>query len=359
MKYEIVKTDKKPLYIILYEQLRSDIVSGTYHYGAKLPSKRILAEELNISVITVQHSFDLLCDEGYITSKERSGYYVTYKQDDLFFEPSYTNKIKAKTEINDYASDFPFSVFAKTMRKVITEYGSLILEKSPNSGSERLKNVICNYLNRSRGMQVESNQIIIGAGAEYLYSLIIQILGREKIYAAEKPSYEKIEQVYRANGVKCRLLPLCDDGIESNALKSTDAAVLHITPYRSYPSGVTASPSKRNEYIKWARNRCGYIIEDDFESEFTPLHKHEQTVFSLGDNVVYINTFSKTISPAIRVGYAVLPKSLINDFNEKVGFYSCTVPLFEQYVIAEFIDSGEFERHINRVRRKLRQKSKQ
>ena len=242
------------------------------------------------------------------------------------------------------------------MRKVISDYGEAILEKSPNTGHIEFKNAIREYLARSRGIEVENEQIIIGSGAEYLYGILIQMLGRERVFATEKPSYEKIEAVYKANDLKYDLLELGNDGIKSSALNKSNASILHITPYRSYPSGVTASASKRYEYLRWAGD-IKYIIEEDFESEFSILSKPEETVFAMSknDNVIYLNTFSKTISPAVRIGYVLLPKKLLKVFSEKVGFYSCCVPTFEQLVIADFIKSGHFERHINRVRRKKRQ----
>ena len=148
------------------------------------------------------------------------------------------------------------------------------------------------------------------------------------------------------------------NGITTSSLKKSNASVLHITSFNSYPSGVTASASKRQEYISWARERKGYIIEDNYDSEFTVSKKNEDTVFSLsgGESVIYLNTFSRTVSSSIRVGYMVLPKGLLGEFQEKLGFYSCTVPVFEQYVLAELIENGDFERHINRVRRNKRKK---
>ena len=207
-------------------------------------------------------------------------------------------------------------------------------------------------------MNVESNQIIIGSGAEYLYGLIIAMLGRQHIYGIESPSYKKIEQVYRAADVKYELLPLSHDGIDSTALARTRASVIHTTPYRSFPTGITASANKRHEYIRWSSKKGRIIIEDDFESEFSVSPKPKETLYSLSDydNVIYMNTFSKTISPALRVGYMVLSKRLVNDFESKLGFYSCTVPTFEQFVLAQLINSGDFERHINRVRRSLRKR---
>jgi GntR family transcriptional regulator/MocR family aminotransferase len=247
-------------------------------------------------------------------------------------------------------------VLAKTMRRVINDLGEGILQKSPNEGIPELRQSIVQYLRRSRGIQAEPEQIIIGSGSEYLYGLTVELLGRDRVYGMESPSYNKIRQVYEAADVRFEMLPLGRDGIASKALAVTEADVLHITPYRSFPSGVTASASKRHEYLRWARTPGHYIIEDDFESEFSVSSKPVDTLFSHApeDNVIYMNTFSKTVSAGMRVGYMVLPKHLVPIFQEKLGFYSCTVPTFEQFVLAALISGGDFERHINRVRRQKR-----
>ena len=357
MKYTIDK-NKGKAYIQIYEQLKNDIITGAYKLGSKLMSKRLLAEEMGVSVITIEHAYSLLYEEGYIEARERSGYFVTYHPDEAFATPAPHTKVHPPREHNIELDDtFPFSVYAKTMRKILSLYGDDIFTKCSGSGSAELKSAICEYLSRSRGINVSEKQIVIGAGAEYLYGIIVQMLGLERTYAVEYPSYEKIEQVYQANGVDIELLSLGAHGIESESLKQTKASVLHITPYRSFPSGVTASASKKREYIRWVKGgKDRIIVEDDFESEFTLLSKAEETVFSLshGQGVIYVNTFSKTISPAVRVAYMILPENMIEQFNKTVGFYSCTVPYYNQLVLAEFIKNGDFERHINRVRRKLR-----
>ena len=347
----------EPAYLRIYETVRKEIVAGAYAYGTKMPSKRALADRFQVSVITAEHAYALLTEEGYIQPRQRSGYFVTYRETDGFSAPTGQRVQRRHTESPEV--DFPFSVYARTMRRVLTEYGEEILVKSPNLGCWELREAVAAYLGRSRHMQVQPEQIVIGSGAEYLYGLIVQLL-EDNIYAIEDPGYEKIEQVYLANHVTCRLLPLGNDGVESAALANTDARVLHITPYRSFPSGVTASAAKKREYLRWAQKTGGRIIEDDFESEFTLSRKPEETVFSLddGERVIYINTFSKTVAPSVRVGYMVLPKGLLARFQEKLGFYSCTVPAFEQYVLAEFIASGDFERHLSRIRRKKRSAAK-
>lgn len=348
----------EPAYLRLYRQVRQEILQGNYPHNSKLPSKRLMAEETGVSIITVEHAYALLCEEGYVEARERSGYFVIFRQEDGFAaaaeaKPFHGPAIGMPTESS---TAFPFSVLAKTMRSVINDYGEALLNRPPNTGCPELQDAIRQYLARSRGISAEAGQIVIGSGSEYLYSLLVELMGRERIYAIEYPSYKKIEQVYRAAGVSCELLPLGQDGIESSALWASRADVLHISPYRSFPSGVSASASKRHEYIRWAEIGGRYLIEDDFESEFSVSKKPEETLFSHmpEDRVIYMNTFSKTISPSLRIGYMVLPKQLVPVFESRLGFYSCTVPTFMQLVLAELILHGDFERHINRVRRTKR-----
>ena len=355
MKY-IINKEIRPAYLQLYKQIRDDIICGNYSYNTKLPSKRSLAEETGVSTVTVEHAYALLCDEGYVEARERSGFFVIFRKTDGFAASTEQYNGHTVYHTAEALPDFPLSVLSKTMRKVLSEHGELLLEKSPNCGCDELREAIRRYLARNRGIRVKTEQIIIGAGSEYLYGLIADLLGRHRIYAIESPSYKKIEQVYKATEIKYDSLPLTGSGIDSKALCKTEASVLHTTPYRSFPSGVTATASKRYEYIRWSAGNDRYIIEDDFESEFSVFSKPTETLFALSDNdnVIYLNTFSKTISPSLRIGYMVLPEHLVGEFDGKLGFYSCTVPTFMQYVLSELINNGDFERHINRVRRKKR-----
>lgn len=356
MNYSIDK-GKGSAYQQLYRQLREDIINGVFPYNSRLPSKRMLAEESGVSTITIEHAYSLLCDEGYAQARERSGYFVAFRPSDGFATPAVqTAPEPLEYHAHQTHTTFPYSLLSKTMRRVITNYEDVLLEKAPNSGCVELRTALKHYLARNRGIYVEVEQIIIGSGAEYLYGLIVELLGRSRVIAIESPSYNKIERVYQAAEVRYEALPLTSDGIDSQALAATGADILHTTPYRSFPSGVTASASKRHEYIRWAKNAERYIIEDDFESEFSVATVPMETLFAMSDqdNVIYLNTFSKTISPAIRVAYMVLPQKLVAPFEEKLGFYSCTVPTFEQFTLAELINNGDFERHINRVRRSKR-----
>ncbi|MBE5825112.1 MAG: PLP-dependent aminotransferase family protein [Butyrivibrio sp.] len=357
--------DKEKRYLRVYEQVREDIINGRYPVDTKLPSKRVMADSMGVSVITVEHAYELLAEEGYIIPVQKSGYFVTFDDSDIYSLPGKETKAPAPKPGQSAAShtpsdepQFSYSIYARTVRKVLSEFGEYLMEKSPKNGMFELRNAIAWYLLRSRRLEVTPDQIIIGAGAEYLYGLIVQTFGREVSYGVESPSYQKIAKVYGAGGARLEMLKLGNDGIESTQLWESSVKVLHITPYRSFPSGVTASASKKREYLKWSRKNNGFIIEDDFESEFTPSRKPEETIFSLDDEgrVIYVNTFTRTIGSYVRCAYMVLPESLTDKFTEMIGFYECPVPTLDQMIIASLIDSGDFERHINKVRRYNRNK---
>ena len=355
MKYSLDKKAGKPAYLQLYMLLRQDIVDGSLPEGSKLPSKRTLAAELGVSVITVEHALALLLDEGYACARPRSGYYAAFGGR-AHPQPMPRAQVKDMSARVSAPEDFPFSSLSKLMRRVLSDYGERILISSPNSGCMELRLAIAEYLARSRGIKVRAEQVVVGSGAEYLYGLVVQLLGRERVYALEDPCYDKIRRVYEANGAECVGLKMGADGIESDALAAFEGGVLHVTPYHSFPSGVTAPAHKRHEYAAWAREKGAVIVEDDYASELFISSKQIDTVFSLApERTIYVNSFSKTLAPSMRTGYMVLPEGLLAEYERKLGFYSCTVPVFDQYVLAEFIRSGDLERYINRRRRKLRQ----
>ena len=240
----------QPAYERIYESIRQEILCGNYPVGRKLPGKRELADQYGVSVITVAHALELLTEEGYILPQERSGCYVTYQSSDSF---QHSEMTPLRTDLPDQVTlpssadveGFPFSLLSRTMRRVLTDQEERILRKSPNQGLPALRLALSQYLARSRGIRADQEQIIIGAGAEYLYGLLTEMLGKNDVWAIEFPSYEKIEQVYSARGIALDRLPLVCDGVDSASLRQTAASVLHVSPYRSYPSDVTASASKR------------------------------------------------------------------------------------------------------------------
>lgn len=379
----------------LYNLLKSEILSGGYAYGARLPSKRMLAAENGISLSTAETALDILRSEGYIDSAERSGFFCAYRASDLFFSAPDFSEALDVSETPDFSEalvfpdaenkeknafdlpippsfekfsetvaapqeTFPFTSYARAVRRVLADYGEKLLEKPPKNGVPELKTALKNYLLRSRALKVCENQIVIGAGAEYLYGVIAELLGTDKIYGTESPAYSQIARVYAAKGAKVRLLKIGENGILSDELAATDANVLHVTPYRSYPTLATATATKKAEYLRFARERNGYVVEDDYLSEFSPYMKPTETLFGTeaegnGEGrVIYVNTFSKTLSPALRIGYMLLPPALAQAYEKKLGFSSCPVPAPEQYVLAELLSNGSFERHLNRLRRKLK-----
>ncbi|MGI6217595.1 MAG: PLP-dependent aminotransferase family protein [Coriobacteriales bacterium] len=391
MKYLVDKSLGEPAYLQLYEQVKRDIVNGVLSYGDKLPPKRQMAGETQVSIITVEHAYSLLRDEGYVESRERSAYRVSFRSSDGFAPtmgrgpgeavPKYakifktsgsepnsssqaiatsTAEAKARRSSDEILLRFPYSVFAKTARAVLSDAGDGVLEPSPGAGRLELRETLRDYLARKQGIYADVDQIVIGSGAENLYFLIVGMLGSDITVALESPSYEKIRQVYTAHGVTCELLPLGPDGIETEALLSSKADVLHIIPYSSFPTGITAPISKRYEYLNWAERNNSLIVEDDYESEFSVSGKPVESVFALStsDNVIYLNTFSKSISPALRMGYMVLPRHLVGVYEERLGFLSCSVPTFDQLIVARLISSGDFSRHVNRVRRAKRKQLK-
>ena len=218
---------------------------------------------------------------------------------------------------------------------------------------------IAAYLRQFRGMAVDAEQIIIGAGTEQLYSMLVQLLGRGKRYAAEDPGYSKIVRIYRSNQAEVVSIPLDSAGLSVTALERAHADVVHISPSHHYPTGIVMPIARRQELLHWAEQGTDrYILEDDYDSEFRFVGRPIPTLFSVdeGGRVVYLNTFSKTIAPSIRISYMVLPQRLLPAFREKLGFYSSTVSGFEQYTLARFMAEGYYEKHLNRMRKRYHQK---
>lgn len=361
--YEITGKNK---YYTLYKNVREDILRGKFKSGEKLPAKRALAAELGVSVVTVQLAYEQLLAEGYITSRERSGYYV---ENVNVQKSSGDSKFGEKVQIGDNkikymydfvkgatpASLFPFSVWAKLMRGVLADCGEHLLERVPCDGDSDLKREIAAYLYRSRGIDADPRYIVIGAGAEYLYGVIVQLLGRDKLFAVENPGYGKISGTYALNGAKTAPISVIDSGISTEELCGLNADALHISPAHQFPTGVITPASTRSQIIEWARE-SRYIIEDDYDSEFRLSGKPLHTLYSLcPEKVIYMNTFSKSLAPSMRMGYMVLPPALYAEFIKIFSSSANVVPLFEQKTLAAMLGGGYFERHINRLKNYYRE----
>ncbi len=354
------------LYGHLYKCIKNDIINGTLPAGAKLPSKRSFARNLGISTITVENAYQQLIAEGYVFSVQKKGYYVCDIDEDSVLRTGGTGTQKTKqydpaprpimtdfTTTQTAPENFPFTIWARLLRSVISEQKNELMTPSPSAGMARLRLAISTHLHAFRGMDTAPEQIIVGAGTEYLYGLLIQLLGAERTYAVEDPGYRKISKIYGSHSVKCCHIPLDAGGIITSELEYSGADILHISPSHHFPTGIVTPISRRYELLAWAaKSDSRYIIEDDYDSEFRLEGRPVPTLSSIDvmEKVIYMNTFSKSLTPTIRISYMVLPKHLVQRFYDKLSFYSCTVSNFEQLTLARFIEEGYFEKHINRMR---------
>lgn len=355
---------KGPVYKGLYELIKRDIKNGTLKAHEKMPSKRTFAKNLGISVISVENSYEQLISEGYLYAVTKKGYFVSeisnYIQPEIRDSQKISIKIPEVEECEfDFSSNqvdpssFPFSVWTRIIREVLSTKEKELLTLSPCGGVKELRKAISGHLSSFRGMAVSPDQIIVGAGTEYLYSLLIKLLGKDRIYCIENPGYKKLSKIYKNNDAQYRYAGMDDYGILIEELRKCGAEIAHVSPAHHFPTGITMPVSRRTELLEWANEKDGrYIIEDDYDSEFRLNGKPIPPVQSLDikGKVVYMNTFSKSLTSTIRISYMVLPEELANKFYEEMSFYSCTVSTFEQYALSEFIKQGYFEKHINRMR---------
>ena len=356
LTYTLEKTPGVPLYEALYRCIREDILSGALAAGEKLPSKRTLAANLKVSKITVEGAYNQLLAEGYISAKEKVGYFVeqvTPVKKTVSVPPTAAPEKKTQIDLTvNGSAGFPFSVWSKLQRQVMLDLGQTLLLPLPNQGLQSLRRAIAEHLSAFRGMEVSEDNIFIGAGTDFLYNLLIQLLGREICYGVEEPGYEKIRKIYTAGGVNWKSIPMDDQGVIPEKLG--DANVLHISPSHHFPTGIVTPLVRRQALLAWAEEREDrWIIEDDYDSEFRFSLHPMPTMQSLDSRgkVIYMNTFSMTLAPSIRISYMILPDKLMETFRQKLGFYSGTVPSFEQYTLARFLQEGYFEKHLNRMRK--------
>ncbi|MDE7299786.1 MAG: PLP-dependent aminotransferase family protein [Lachnospiraceae bacterium] len=397
LTYSLDNIGSESLYLYLYQCIKNDILSGVLTSGERLPSKRSLAAQLGVSNITVENAYGILQSEGYIYSIPKKGFYVS----DLSFLPSpspaappaFPASPAAPFELPDsrlfpdgqntldsflladwqssqesscfadFVSNrttpesFPFSIWAKLLRETLSTRQRDLLQTPPCGGVPELRSALCGHLKQFRGMEVRPEQIIVGAGTDYLYSLLIRLLGQDKIYAVENPGYGKIARVYRSSGVICRSVSMDERGIRIDELERQEADIAHISPSHHYPSGIVTPANRRYELLAWASAaEQRFIIEDDYDSEFRFAAKPMPTLCGIDtkQKVIYMNTFTKSLAPTIRISYMVLPPRLLHRFYRELSFYASTVSNFEQYTLAKFIRDGYFEKHINRMRNRYR-----
>lgn len=364
LTYDLEARGGLSLYEYLYRCLRDDILSGALAAGERLPSKRALAEHLRVSVITVEGAYQQLVAEGYADARPRLGFYVARVERRLpaaeagepipAEAPPRPWRLDLKSGRAD-PSFFPSALWAKLTRQVLSEGSHLA--PVPPQGLPALREAIARDLRDFKGMTVSPEQIVVGAGAEYLYLLLAQLLGREgTVFALEDPGYPKIRQVYGKWGAVCRPIPLDGQGMALEPLYASGATVAHLSPAHHYPTGIVTPIARRHALLRWAEETDGVIIEDDYDSEFRFIGRPIPTLQSIDTRgrVVYMNTFSQTISPSMRVGFMVLPPRLLERCRRELGFYASTVPALEQQVLARFLSGGGYEQHLSRTRKKYR-----
>jgi len=354
----------------LYNSIKDQIMDGTLGADSKLPSKRTLASHLGVSVITIQNAYAQLISEGYIYSIEKKGFFVTDISVSNSVQtsvnsvlqssvPSQSEPEQKKEWFADFTSNatsaqkFPFTLWAHTMRQVLNSSDEKLLQRSGIKGCLDLRTQIARYLKSFRNMNVSPEQIIIGAGTEALYSMLVQFMGRDKVFAVENPGYKKVRDILELNGATCIPVQIDDQGINPEDLEKNNANIVHLSPNHHFPTGIVMPVRRRLELLAWANasdNR--FIIEDDYDSEFRFNGKPLPTLQSSSpqSNIIYMNTFTKTLSPSFRISYMVLPVSLVDDFVTKLGSYSCQVSAFEQFTLARFMEEGNYETHINRMK---------
>lgn len=370
LTYNLTATGSDSLYESLYKCIKNDILQGKLCAGEKLPSKRSFAKNLGISVITVENAYGQLSDEGYIYSMPKRGFYVS--DIDMVANPNTSAKTSADANLFDdsasiacspYFADFssnqtdseifPFTIWTKTVRSVLNDNRIQLMINPPCGGILPLRNAIVRYLGDFRGMKVAPHQIIIGAGTEYLYGLLIQLLGKDLIYGVENPGYHKIGKICKSMDVSYRHVDLDESGVSIHELEEKKIDIIHTSPSHHFPTGLVMPVSRRYELLGWAaKEKERYIIEDDYDSELRLSGKPFPTLQSIdvSGKVIYMNTFTKTLASTVRISYMVLPEDLAKRFYSELSFYSCTVSNFEQYTLAQFMENGSFEKHINRLR---------
>ena len=340
LTYHLDAQSGVPLYEQLYRAVRADIMSGALAGGTRLPSKRQLAANLRVSQITVETAYGQLAAEGYIVSAPRRGYFV---QEQIAPPPSvHTETVHRtvgkyprnerydydfKTNIVDNGC-FPFSTWAHLSRRVLSEYSARLLEATDPRGVLQLRQEIAHYLHDFRGIAVSPENIVVGAGLEYLIGLLIQLLGHGHVYAVENPGYRKLAQIVTQNSAALRPIPLDKSGLRADVLAESDASVVYLTPSHHFPLGTVMPVARRLELLRWAAGKPGrYIIEDDYDSEFRYASRPIPALRELDreGRVIYVNTFSKSLAPGLRIGYLVLPDALMARYRELRSVYACGV----------------------------------
>ncbi len=355
--FTISFNNNEPLYLQLYKNLKNDIINGKLLPNEQLPSKRKLSTHLNISLNTVLQAYNLLIDEGFIVTKEKIGYFVLdynlslkSKENISIIKDDLVNPVKydLTTKNIDYTS-FPIYNWTKITKNILSNNFD-ILKKTNGKGDTALRKTISKYLYETKGLIVNYENIIIGSGIEYLLTIIVNLLDA-KTYAIEDPGYDKIAKILQNNNKIVNYIPINKEGIDVSALLKTNSEIVYTTPANQFPTGIKMTLQRKIQLINWVKISNHYIIEDDFDSEFKFFSKSSNSFLSFNpEKTIFISTYSRTLSPALRISYTILPDKLLEVYNKKYNFYSSTVSTIDQLILKEFIASGSYSRHLNKTK---------
>lgn len=354
-----------PLYEQIYQYIKNEIRQGKLEAGSRLPSTRILARNLRLSRSTTQMAYDQLLSEGYIEALPCKGYFVCkieelvevrQKGGGTFVEPVDTGSDRYEVDFSPRGIDldsFPFNTWRKISRNTLVDDNKEMFAAGDPQGERALRTAIGDYLHSARGVDCRPEQILIGAGSEYLLMLLSQILGNGRKIAMENPTYKQAYRVLKGEGYSVIPVDMDRYGMDVQRLARSSADVAYVMPSHQYPTGIVMPVKRRQELLAWAYSGADrYLIEDDYDSEFRYKGKPIPALQGMdrGGRVIYMGTFSKSIAPAIRVGFMVLPEHLLEAYRERAGFYLSTVSRIDQNILYQFITQGYYERHLNRMR---------
>ncbi len=380
------------LYEQIYEHIKNEIRAGKLLAGERLPSTRSLAEYLQVARSTVDYAYGQLLDEGYIEASPCRGYFVCPIEELMQLEGAGekafsgvrtedkenggVGKQAGEAEPSDQGVDggsfvcdfspheidmsgFPFGVWKKITKNILTDANSDLFSRGEPQGDKELRLTISRYLHSSRGVNCHPEQIVVGAGNDYLLLLLEKLLGRQVRIAMENPTYLRSFRIFKSFSYQVVTVDADENGMRAGQLEKEKVTAVYCMPSHQFPSGTVMPIGRRIELLRWAAKGADrYIIEDDYDSEF---RYHGKPIPALQANdehgkVIYLGSFSKAIAPAIRVSFMVLPEALLEKYRRELFFYSCTVSRIDQSILNEFIRDGYFERHLNRMRKIYRAK---
>lgn len=367
--FQLEKDASIPLYEQLYTEIKKAIINGTIEEGAKLPSKRKLTEYLSVSQTTVEFAYSQLVSEGFISSEARKGFFVQSLAELALIEQNSPTLVQEENKTDTYSIDFspgkidtdsfPFSIWRKYSKEVISESNKDLLLLGHPQGDYTLRQQISFYLFQSRGVKSTPEQIILGSGTEQIMPLIIRLLGKEAIFGIENPGYPLTHHLLLDDKQKMASIPVDTEGVNVSQLEQSNATVMYVTPSHQFPTGAVLSATRRSQLLSWAYQEDNrYIIEDDYDSEFRYTGKPIPSLQGMdqNDRVIYLSTFSKSLMPSLRIAYVVLPKPLIIQYKQQYSYYAATVPRMDQHILAKFMETGYFAKHLNKMRKIYKRK---